>query len=570
MQSIDDILSLRVELLDYWREFHARADDLIQVYHGNYHNMWPEEFRRGEVPKNANWIKLSWDRFATMVGKLPSSHVPPSRIRRLTQAKADKVEKVLSWYDYSSGMKRLMKWYAWWVIGTGASAIGVMPDPILKGPRYAVRDPRTVLTEPGAGSVPTTSNSMGFMGKPSMTTASLNRVIINEVVTGSYIIDQFGDDAKYAVEGSNISTPQELITYMDKDEWQVIVNGMRINQVNHDLGYVPWRFTTAHVPDQLGGQSMFEQNIGLVLAFMRTLNQKLTYNKNVVWPWLVLKGLNDVNHDQRIIEILERDGDAQFLNPPAELQAERDLDVLDRLIRVMNHDTEVMQGEAPGSVVTGAGAREINRDVKNVVLDFWEVLSPDIEFVRSAALDLDEGLYGNVTKSMYGRTKGEQFEEEYKPKDIINGHRQVVADFGIGVGGQEGFIELMQAAAQGYVDEMTVIESLEWVKSASETRRKVLMDRLEKLLFEMTAGGAPAPVINHIGAWRQAVEKGRDPYKWLEKNPMPSPEMPAPGAEGPAPAGPGAPPEAGPPQVPSAPISPPSPQQLLALTQGRG
>jgi hypothetical protein len=237
----------------------------------------------------------------------------------------------------------------------------------------------------------------------------------------------------------------------------------------------------------------------------------------------------------------------------------------------MNHDTEVMQGQAPGSVVTGSGARELNRDIKNVVLDFWDTMKPDVEFVRSSALDLDEGLYGGVTKPMFGRTKGEQFEEEYTPKDLIRGHRQVIADFGIGVGGQEGFIELMQTAAQGYIDETTVMENMPWIKSVSETRRKVLMDRLEKLLFELMAGGAPSPILNHIASWRMSIEKGKDPYKWIIDNPLPPPEIP--GAEG---AIPGAspegalPPEASAPGIPSAPVAPPSPSQLLALTQGRG
>jgi hypothetical protein len=573
--SVDDILSYRNELEDYWTEFRSRANTLLDVYHGNYQELWPEEFRRGEVPRNANWIKLGWDRYATMVGKNPSSYVRPSRFRRVSQARADKIEKVLSHYDYSSGMKRMAKWYAWFLIGFGCAAIGVMPDGILKGPRYFVKDPRTVLPSPGAGSVPLNAGSYGFLSKPDMTAASITRVIFNETVTSEYIKDTFADmeGVSRHIRGDKMSVPQELVTYMDKDNWVVVLNGNKIIDVDTGLGYVPVRYTTMHVPGQLGGQSMFEQNIGLVLAYMRTLNQKLTYNKNVTWPWLVTKGMKDIDYEHRIIEILEKDGDADFLNPPAELQAERDLDTLDRLIRVMNHDTETAQGEPPGSIVTGAGARELNRDMKNQVLDFWEVMQSDYEFVRSAALDIDENLYGHVSKPMFGRTKGEQFEEEYKPAALIRGHRHVVADFGIGVGGEDGFIELMQTAAQGFADETTVMEGLPWIKSVSETRRRVLMDRIEKVILEMTVSGAPAPMINHLVSWRNAIDSGKDPFKWLSENQMPSPEAIPPGEGGP-PMGPEGMPGGGPgpeaaPGVPQAPIQPPSPAQLMALTQGR-
>jgi hypothetical protein len=271
---------------------------------------------------------------------------------------------------------------------------------------------------------------------------------------------------------------------------------------------------------------------------------------------------------------MDRDGDAAFLNPPGELQAERDLEVLDRLIRIMNQDTESLRGEAPGSTVTGAGLGELNRTVTAAVQDFWDSMTPDVEFIRSAALIMDEQLYGNIKKPMHGKTKGESFEEEYVPAKMIDGHHTVQVDFGIGVGGFEGFVELMQFAAQGFIDEQEVMEQAPWIKSVSQTKRKVLLDRIEKVIFEMTAGGAPVPIINHMSQWHQAIEGGAEPWKWIADNPMPLPEPPpGMGPEGlpgglPPPGGEGAPP--GPPAPTAPPVAEvPSPQQIMALAQGR-
>jgi len=568
----DEILELRHKANSYWHEAVDRFNILMSAYHGNYQNLWPGEFRRGEAPKIANWIRLGWKRYAAMVGKVPSSHVRPSRIKRVSQSKADKIEKVLAHYDESSGMPSLMKQYAFYLVGFGAGVVGVVPDRTLQGPRYVYKDPRSVFPAPGVGSVTTTTSGYSFLTKPTMDIASMPWVIFDEVLTVSALLDTYPGLISLINTVIDVRqdpfAPVEVITYMDKNWWIVLANGFPLVTVEHGMGFVPFKYTTMSVPDQIGGESMFEQNIGLVLAYMRLLNQKLTYNENIVWPWLTVKGVYNMDPANRVIQIMDRDGDARFLQPPGELQAERDMEVLDRLIRILNQDTESLRGEAPGSTVTGLGIGELNRTVTSAVQDFWDRMTPDMEFLRSSALIMDEELYGNIKKPMQGRAKGEQFEEEYVPRKTIDGHHTVSVDFGIGIGGFEGFVELMQFAAQGYIDEQEVMEQAPWIKSVSETKRKVLLDRIEKVIFEMIAGGAPTPLVNHLISWHQAIQTTKsDPYKWLIENPMPSPEPelgPGPGGELPPgveglPAGEGA--------APQVPV--PSPQQILSLAQGR-
>ncbi len=573
------ILDLRVKSRSYWAEAVNRYDMLADVYHGNFQKLWPGEFRRGESPKVANWIRLGWKRYAQMVGKVPSSHVRPSRVSRVSQSRADKIEKVLGHYDESSVMPTIMKQYAWYLVGFGSGVIGVMPDAVLKGPKYFYKDPRTCFPAPGAGSVSSTSSHYSFLTKPTMSVASMPWVIFDEVEPVATLLDTYPDMAdriKFLADDDDPFTPVQVITLMDKDWWTVMVNSDILLQVEHNMGFVPVRYTSMDVPDQLGGESMFEQNIGLVLAYMRMLNQKLTYNENIVWPWLVTKGVYDMDTQTRVIEIMDRDGSAEFLAPPGEIQVERDLDVLDRLIRILNQDTEALRGEAPGSTVTGLGLGELNRTVTAAVQDFWDHMQPDIEFLRSSALIMDEEVYGGVKKNFSGRVKGETFEGSYIPRKTIKGHHTVSVDFGIGVGGFEGFVELMQFAAQGFIDEQEVMENSPWIKSVSATKKRVFLDRIEKVIFEMTAGGAPIPIINHMTQWHAAVDGGKDPWKWIADNPMPLPEPelppgapPGPPGLGPGPGGPpgeaGIPPEgAAPPAVPV-----PSPSQILALTQGR-
>ena len=120
----------------------------------------------------------------------------------------------------------------------------------------------------------------------------------------------------------------------------------------------------------------------------------------------------------------------------------------------------------------------------------------------------------------------------------------------------------MQLSAQGLIDEQTVMEQMPWIKSVSDTRRKIMMDRLETIIFEMTGGGQPTPITNHLIQWRKAIEGGTDPWEWLTDNPIPEPEPQVPeGGPGmggiPAPVG-----EEG------GPIPAPSPQSILQQLGG--
>lgn len=575
--TVEEILEMRQQASMYWGEAVSRFNTLIDVYHGNYHLLWPGEFRKGEIPKVANWIKLAWDRYGKMVGKVPITHVNPSKLSRVSQTRADKIEKILAHYDTSSGSSKIIRRYAWHLVGLGAGVMGVVPSKTIGGPQYFWKDPRSVLPAPGIGSVSSTPSTLSMLTKPDMSLHSLSWVIFDEVVTSSFLYDTYPDYASRLSEITeakpNLNTPNKLITFMDKNWWIVVVNDKLLFQVELSLGYVPVRYTTTYIPDQLGGQSQFEQNIGLVLAYMKTLNQKLLYNENVTWPWLVLKGMSvEADPNSRTITVMDDRGDAAFLSPPGEIQAERDLETLDRLIRIMNEDTEALRGEAPGSTVTGQGLAQLGRTVTNTVQDYWEEMTPDLEFLKSSALMIDEEFYGGRSKPMSGRSKGEQFEEEYTPRKDIKGHHAVAVDFGIGVGGFDGFVELMQLAAQGFVDEQTVMENAPFIRSVSDTRRRVFLDRLEKLMFELTAqpGMVPPEFLNHLLEWHAAVDSGKDPWGWAQKNPFQPPAPPQmggapPGLESP-PGQPGLPPGGGaPPAIPQ----PPSPSQILALAQGR-
>src|SRR5690606_26624372 len=162
-----------------------------------------------------------------------------------------------------------MRMYAWYLVGFGAGVMGVMPDPTLKGPRYFYKDPRAVFPAPGHSSTTSNTSHFSMLAKPDMEVISMPWVILDEVVNVSALMDMTPHtraQIQVAVDDTDPYQPVEMIIFMDKDWWSVVVNQKKILQVEHSMGFVPLRYTTMTVPGQLGGESMFEQNIGLVLA----------------------------------------------------------------------------------------------------------------------------------------------------------------------------------------------------------------------------------------------------------------------------------------------------------------
>lgn len=257
-RSTDEILDLRVKAHSYWHEPIDRFDILLDAYHGNYQKLWPGEFRRGEAPKIANWIRLAWNKYAGMIGKVPKTHIPPSKLSRISQSRADRIEKVSAHHDASSVMPKIMKQYGWYLGGFGAGVIGVMPDSTVKGPKFFTKDPRAVFPAPGEGSITSNTGHFSMLTKPDMTIVSMPWVIFDETMTVSALYDTYPNrraQIDAATDDQDPFQPVEVITFMDKEEWTVVVNQKKILTIEHGLGFVPVRYTAQTVAGQQIGRA---------------------------------------------------------------------------------------------------------------------------------------------------------------------------------------------------------------------------------------------------------------------------------------------------------------------------
>ncbi|MGH2689034.1 MAG: hypothetical protein ACRDKW_09545, partial [Actinomycetota bacterium] len=151
----DDISAIATQREEEFTHHRQRWDLLSAIYHGKHAELWPQEFTEGEVPKNALFVRRSWDMFAHLVSKVPDVRTQPLALGPRAQARADVIEKICFSYNDNWAMPEKVDVMSHFLVGFGAFGAGVIPDPASGGPVLLVEDPRNVYPGPGWDSTST-------------------------------------------------------------------------------------------------------------------------------------------------------------------------------------------------------------------------------------------------------------------------------------------------------------------------------------------------------------------------------------------------------------------------------
>ena len=529
-----DIFDLSIQRERQFTTDRTRWNIMSNIYRGQHRAIYPEEFREGEVAKIAGFIKRSWDMFTRLVGKVPDVRSTPLRLTQKERTRAEMIEKICFGYNQDWKMRRRMKVWAHYQVGYGAVAVGVVPNEQTKSPMFLVEDPRNAL--PGPGWDATSVVGVDSFRTPKFQDAlangdigsGLDDIIIRKVMTGHQLLKRFPNNAELRKALGDASSTRQLsygwtvLQYYDETNiTSVLENGILLHAPTpHGAPWCPWKFLTSFTPDQPAGQGMFEQQVGLEIAFMRILDQKLSLNDLVTWPWMKEKGFVEFDPVKRRIMLGSPDADAGFVTPPATFQVDRDLQQVGELLRTLNVQTEASQGEVQGGPITGRGLSELSKVVTETVQDFFDDNANVLPFIYSTALQMDNALWPNTTKTLAGRGRGETFLEEYTPgKDIGKGFGQITVEFGPGLGGFEGHLQMLQDLGADSISKDTIMEKNPNIPSVSEEKRKILRAKIEDLMFNEALQGQAAVPLNWLAALAQEIEAGRDYRQWIVDNP---------------------------------------------------
>lgn len=524
---------------DLSRDMHddfQRWETLSHIYHGRFKELYPKEFRAGEIAKVANFIRRTWDMFARFVGKNPDKRVAPLSLSQKEQERADLLEKICFSYDHLWDIKRKMNVIAHYFVGFGAFAAGVMPDPTTRSPMLLVEDPRNVLPGPGWQSTSLSGSSPFFTSVNNSTqgglvadagAGTLEFCIIRKQLSGTALRRLYPHNeelTRYIADDFRALSKRHTVLQFYDDMHLISVlqeGGILLSSVEHRTGWCPWQFGTQFAIDAPAGSSMFEQQVGLNLAFMRLLDQKLGLGDAVTWPWIALTGFWDVDAEKRLLRASSTDAKVQTVSPPANFSSFQEMGLLRDLLRTLNMETEASQGEiSGGGHVTGRGIIELSRPLTETIQSFFDDLSFYLPKLYTTALVQDVQNFGNETKVLAGRGRGETFLDEYTPaKNIGEKFGAVSVEFGPGIGGMEGHVQRLQSLGAEAVALRTVMEHDPNIRSVDDELRKVKIQKLEKLLFEGALQGEAAVPPEWLAQLIEVLEKGQDYRKWMIENP---------------------------------------------------
>lgn len=522
-------------------------DILSAIWYGRHADLYPDEFPTKGVQQQAGLVRRSWKMFARHIGKPATIYVSPLKETAGAKNDADRLEKIAVNYNRVWAMQRKAKAKAIFSVGFGAVGIGLVADPRIGYPQLLVEDPRNCL--PGAGWDSTSVPGIGFLGydqnlfipNGDSGGSNLEDMIVRKSMTGGQIKKVFGssDALNKAIPDTNIGLhrPYSVLMYYDQKDCVTTLGGTDIvlSEAPHGAPWCPWWFLTNFGPESTAGDSDFFGQIGLEVAFLTILNQKMALNDAVSYPWMALTGSWDVKPDQRLLQAASPDAKVQVISPPPTFEVDKDLAMLRDLLRTLNMETEATQGRIPGGPITGQGVDAVNQgtvvEVVQSYFDDYKWLMPN---VYATALIMDREVFPNTTKDISGRYGGEPFFDSYVPaKDIGPRFGSIACDYGPGLGGYQGHIQMLQDVGADVYDKTSVMEHNPFVRSVRTVRTRLFIEKLEALELQAMLGQAAVPM-EWIAACRKAVGDGDDPYEWILTHPA-SQSSATPGNVGPVP-----------------------------------
>lgn len=464
---------LRGEVEDRRKLFSAEQEEmreLANLYEGKIPDMYSEFFPENTPVHVVNYIRLAWDDLAQSVARQPEIQVDAKDSQDLNVRRAAKLKKIVTGYLKNSRPFEGAYLFAlaWYLVGLGQAVTVVVPDAEKQAPRFEARDPRTAF--------PGIKRQIGNY--------------IDELNDCIFVHEyKYQDAVKFGfaeiVKEGNAPKTCEVYEYVDGTTWAMVgPHGQKVAQ--HNLGRVPVRFIQNFAPNKLG-MSQFSEQISLMVAVSRIITQKMAYIDRVIYPVTWVKGQErEIRLGPNAVNVLSENGEIGQLNPPAQLQVDRDLANLEKYQRILNRNTEVRQGEVNGKgAYVGAKTLDaLNDTIDNSVQRFWEPMQAGLEYIIALALQMDEDIIGGSNKPIYAIAGDSDIVETYTPEKDIRGRRVVRVAYGFGVGGSyEAFLETIQSYQGGLTPLRRAVEQMPGVNDPNRWLRELELDKLDNIAW---------------------------------------------------------------------------------------
>ena len=473
----------------------------------------PAEYEK-YFPKNApkhivQLVKNAWDDLATQVGRLPDLRSDALDETMREEKAAGLHERIGFSYlrNAEPTGKQFMWQIAWWLVGTGSAVALVRPDSKKQMPVFTIRDPRTALPNlRTVGNVPVEIYDIIFKREiPEM--AAIKMGLAPPKGASQHIPGP--------VTGHKQGKMTQILELVD-DKSQTVVSehGMMIRE-DHDLGVVPaWVFQNFNPQDELGGLSLFKDQVSLMVAVSMLISMKIAAADKNVNPIYWAKGhQGTVKIGPNQLNKLSSQGEIGVLQAPQIPQVDRDIDQLVQFSNILNKNPEVRQGQvqSKGTYTSAKTLEQLAEAIDTTVGVYWDIMSVGGQHLMEVAYKMDEKKWPNLAKRITTNAKGKTLRDEYTPSKDIDGRYHINFDYGFGVGGYQGFLQNLQANQAKIKSRKGAMESMPGISDVDQELRQIQIEDLDDAqmanIQSQAAQGAMDMVF--MARLREMVAKGK-------------------------------------------------------------
>lgn len=544
----------------------VRTGNASHVFAGLFPDEWPQ-------PVIANTISIAAEDTAEMVGVLPTlTAFGDSTLDESKRSRADKLTRIINAYVESSELGRTLPIAADYLASYGFGTFRIECDYESGMPFIHVDDAMGTYVE--RDRFLNVSAYVRTWRKRASELAALYPEVAPVIIRKTGYGTDTSDDML------------EVVQFFDRDGEVYLLlpayPGLVLDQYTHPLGRVPVSVASRPTID---GQARgaFDDALWVWAARAKLALLSLEATQKAVEAPIALP--SDVQEFALGPDSLIRSQNPERIRrigldlPNSALLTDRNLG---DEVRQAARFPEVRSGNTDASVVTGKGVQALMGGFDSRIKALQSALGAALSDALSMALELDEKVWGNETKTATGSNNGSPYTVKYNPSRDIRGDYGVSFEHGImaGMDPNRSLVWSLQALGAGLTSKSFVRRNLPVSMNITEEEQVIDVEKLrDSLLAAVTSyaqaipqmaatGEDPNKVLSVLADLVEARKKGTPIEEAAQAafKPKPAPETPAQPQQ---PGEPGSPGTNGP-QVPSGGAKPQGMQQLLAQLSGSG
>ena len=504
--------------------------DVLSVRQGDISKVFPSMFSE-DYPKPlvANFIDVAARDLAEAMAPLPSFNCSATNMVSDAQRKAaDTRTRIANYYVGSSDLQLQMYTGADWY-----NTYGLLPAIIEMD--YETNNPRIRLLNP-FGVYP----EVDRFGR----CTSMTQVVVTDAETLAAQYPEFYDQIINRRAYQTSSPYISMVRYHDKDQDLIYLperENLVISRVKNQIGKCLARVVTRSSLDgEARGQ--FDDVLAVQLARARfAVLQIQAAEKSIQAPIAIPQDVQELALGP---DAIMRSSQPQNIRRvPLELPPGvfTESSVLERELRLGARYPESRSGDISASVVTGRGVQALQAGFDTQIKSAQAQFARLFQELVSMCFEIDEVIFGNMTKSIKGTDDGTPYTMKYVPSRDIKGEYGVDVRYGImsGMDPNRAIIALLQMRSDKLVSRDYVRREIPMDLNVTQEEQRVDIEEMRDSLRVAVAqyaqaipamaaqGQNPEEIVKRIAGVIQGRQKGLSLESTVEKVFMPEP-VPAP------------------------------------------